>query len=57
MAFPSNMYRDPMESAMRAEESSCKGCRHLEKLLSREFCGKGKRTLRKCRKYDEKKGG
>jgi hypothetical protein len=36
------MYRDPLEAAMRAEAKSCKGCRHLEKLLDREFCGRGK---------------
>lgn len=60
MALPSNMYRDPIEAAMRAEAKSCgnprPGCKHLEKLFDREFCGVGRQTLEKCKKFDLKKG-
>lgn len=58
MALPAEMYRDPMEAAMRAEERSCgnprPGCKHLEKLLGREFCGVGRRELVKCKKFQLK---
>jgi len=57
MAYPSHFYKDPMEAAMRAEASRCDGCRHLAKLLDREFCGAGRRTLVRCNKFDEKKKG
>lgn len=53
-ALPAHFYRDPMESAMRNQERQCTGCRHLTELLSRKFCGKGRRELRKCKKYDQK---
>ena len=56
-ALPAHMYRDPMEAAMRNEESHCDGCRHLVKLLDREFCGVGRRTLTRCKKFDDKKRG
>lgn len=55
-ALPAFMYRNPMEAAMRAEASRCDGCRHLAELLDREFCVVGRRTLTRCRKYDERKG-
>lgn len=56
MAFPSSMYRDPMESAMRSQARRCTGCKHLEKLLDREFCGVGKRELVRCKRFELKRG-
>ena len=56
-ALPAFMYRDPMEAAMRNEAKQCTGCRHLAKLLNREFCGAGRRTLTRCKKFDDKKRG
>jgi len=55
-ALPSLAYRDPIYSAMQAEARSCKGCKHLEKLLEREFCGVGRRELVKCKRFDIKRG-
>lgn len=60
MALPTGMYHDPLEHVMRAEAKSCgsprPGCKHLEKLLDREFCGAGRRVLKKCKKFWLKKG-
>lgn len=55
-ALPRYMYGDPSEVAMRNEEKQCTGCRHLAKLLGREFCGVGRRKMTRCKKFDEKKG-
>lgn len=55
-ALPAYMYKDPMEAAMRNEARQCTGCRHLAKLLDREFCGAGHRTLTRCKKFDDSKG-
>ncbi len=51
-AMPRYMYGDPLDAAIRNEERKCTGCRHLLPILDREFCGIGRRTLTKCRKYD-----
>lgn len=56
MTLPAHMYGDPMQSAMRAEAQRCTGCKHLQKLLGRDFCGRGKRELKRCKKFDETKG-
>ena len=53
-ALPAHFYRDPMESAMRSEESSCKGCKSVTKVLGRELCGRGRRIMKKCKKYDDR---
>ena len=55
-AHPSLMYRDPIYAAMQSQARSCKGCKHLEKLLDREFCGVGRRELVKCKRYEIKRG-
>jgi len=55
-AYPSSMYRDPLESAIRAEERRCTGCKNLEKAFNREFCGIGRRELKKCGKFELKRG-
>jgi hypothetical protein len=36
---------------MRAEEQRCTGCKSLEKAFGREFCGIGRRELKKCKKF------
>lgn len=58
MAYPRSYYGDPMEQAMRAEERSCgnprPGCKHLETMLGREVCMKGRREVKKCRKFELK---
>jgi len=54
MAYESFMYRDPIESAMRAEEQRCTGCKSLTKLFDREFCGIGRRELKKCKKFTKR---
>lgn len=56
--LPSHMYRDPLESAMRNEAKSCKGCIFIIELLGRVGCEKGKRGTSRCKHYnDEKPGG
>lgn len=55
-ALPADFYRDPMEAAMRSEARQCTGCNHLGELMRREFCGKGRRKLVKCKWFDLKKG-
>ena len=54
-AYPTHYYRDPIEAAMMAQSKRCDGCRHHGKLLGREFCAIGRRELRKCKKYKERR--
>lgn len=55
-ALPSLAYRDPIYSAMQSQARRCNGCKHLEKLLDREFFGVGKRELAKCKRFELKRG-
>lgn len=56
-ALPAYMYGDPSNVAERAEAQRCDGCKHLNELLNRQFCGRGVRTLKRCKKYHDKQGG
>ena len=40
---------------MMAQSKRCDGCRHHGELLGREFCAIGRRELRKCKKYKERR--
>lgn len=54
--LPAYMYRDPMEAAMRAEDRKCNDCRHRDNAFGVEFCGAGRKELKKCWKYEAKRG-
>ena len=57
--LPSHMYRDPLDTLLRAEQSSCKGCKHLTEWLvfgkQMQGCNKG-RKHRNTKCYEETAG-
>lgn len=58
-ALPQHMYGDPLNNILRAEQSSCKGCKHITEWMvfgqKMQGCNKGrKRRNAKC--YEETAG-
>lgn len=56
-AMPSFMYRNPEDAAMRNEAKSCKGCASFGVVFGVAMCMQGKKPLRKCNRFEQKKGG
>lgn len=55
-ALPRFMYGDPMQTAMRMEAQSCKGCVSLERVFGVDVCGKGRKQARRCWQFEQIKG-
>ena len=56
-ALPRFMYGDPMQTAMRMEAQSCKGCVSLERVFGVDVCGKARKYAVKCNQFELKKEG
>lgn len=46
-------WRDPALVYEERERRTCKGCAHIDEVLGKKFCKKGKRMTKKCGLYRE----
>jgi len=55
--LPQPNYRDPLDVLLRAEAETCKGCQHLDRVGSKDYCAnplvRSPLAGRRCDEYEE----